>query len=414
MSTANIKRVCEDTIKGEDLPTAHLEVLAKSLGFRSNERLELIYINLGNFTRSLSIKSDIVVGLTNLRIFRTENGHLTYSLIEDIVSVEHEQNSIFRWDTLRIRLKRGDTQAFGIYFNQTCAYFCKTLCTMLEPLEAESAIKTNHPRSDIAPNSNTPDPASLPIPSQESLIPSLDVPLYPPDPVSLEIPSPQSLISSPNAPLYPPMHVESREKFVAARLTEMELSNLQGSQPLVSGGQREYIYVLLLNSESDPKYYVGKTGDLVIRIADHSNRKGSSWTSLYKPIKVIGLSFCNSMFDEDTMTKEYMMQYGISNVRGGSYVSKNLSQRQVISLLKEFLGMTDRCFKCGREGHFAAQCYAKSWCCFYCPGLQNPHTDSKCTRCGLINPNFRYTRSEEPYYENNRYEQKDDKSCSLM
>lgn len=414
MSTVSIKKVCEDTVRGEDLPTEHLEVLAKFLGFRSNERLELIYINLGNFTRSLSLKSDIIVGLTNLRIFRIENGHLNYSLIEDILSVEHEQNSIFRWDTLRVRLKRGDTQAFGIYFNQTCAYFCKTLCTMLEPLEAESAIKTNHPRSDIAPNSNTPDLASLPIPSRQNLVPFLETPLSPPDLTSLPVQSSQSPMVSLDAPSPPPMHAASPEKFVAARLTQMELSNLQGSQPLVSKAQREYIYVLLLNSESDPKYYVGKTGDLVIRIADHSDRKGSSWTSLYKPIKVIGLRLCNSMFDEDTTTEGYMMRYGISNVRGGSYVSKILSQQQVISLLKEFLGMTNRCFKCGRQGHFAAQCYAKSWCCFYYPTIHNPHTDPNCTGCGLINPNFRYSRSEEPYYKKSRSEPKADESCTLM
>lgn len=72
----------------------------------------------------------------------------------------------------------------------------------------------------------------------------------------------------------------------------------------ITHDRREYIYILLLNSEIDPKYYVGKTGNPEVRIVDHSTHRGSSWTSLYKPIKVIKVSVCNSMFDEDNTTKD--------------------------------------------------------------------------------------------------------------
>jgi len=81
------------------------------------------------------------------------------------------------------------------------------------------------------------------------------------------------------------------------------------------------IYVLKLTSG---KYYVGKTFNIDKRYEEHLSGKGSTWTKLYKPTSIIEVRKSTSGFDEDKVTKEYMAKYGIKNVRGASYVAKEL------------------------------------------------------------------------------------------
>jgi hypothetical protein len=55
-----------------------------------------------------------------------------------------------------------------------------------------------------------------------------------------------------------------------------------------------------------------------------------------------------------------MLEHGIDNVRGGSYSNVNLTEQQRDSLTKELRTAQNACFKCGRKGHFAKDCYAKT------------------------------------------------------
>jgi predicted GIY-YIG superfamily endonuclease len=75
------------------------------------------------------------------------------------------------------------------------------------------------------------------------------------------------------------------------------------------------IYVLELESN---KYYVGKSKELEIRLENHFNNNGFSWTQKYKPIKILEIFKDCDDFDEDKYTLKYMSKYGINNVRGGS------------------------------------------------------------------------------------------------
>lgn len=114
-----------------------------------------------------------------------------------------------------------------------------------------------------------------------------------------------------------------------------------------------YIYVLRL---SENKYYVGKTKYPFVRIDDHLNHKGSSWTNKYKPIGILKIfSNCDD-FDEDKYTILMMNKHGINNVRGGSF-SKIILNKQEIKLIKHMIcGATDRCYKCYQANHFSKEC----------------------------------------------------------
>jgi predicted GIY-YIG superfamily endonuclease len=170
------------------------------------------------------------------------------------------------------------------------------------------------------------------------------------------------------------------------------------------------IYVLKLEGE---RYYIGKSNNVTKRYQQHLNGEGSAWTKKYKPINLEKTIKNVSVFEEDKITKEYMIKYGIDKVRGGSYVEINLSDFQLDALKMEIFAAYDACTRCGRKGHFIKDCYAKTdsmgnnidsddsdedieWCCEYCDRTFttefgcNIHEKSciekknSCYRCGRL------------------------------
>jgi hypothetical protein len=117
------------------------------------------------------------------------------------------------------------------------------------------------------------------------------------------------------------------------------------------------IYILKLEKG---KFYIGKSSDVMLRYQQHLNGNGSAWTKQYKPIALEKVIPNASPFDEDKYTKQYMAKYGIENVRGGTYVSIDISEEQEDLLRREIRGAEDSCQKCGRQGHFASQCKRKT------------------------------------------------------
>ena len=115
-----------------------------------------------------------------------------------------------------------------------------------------------------------------------------------------------------------------------------------------------YIYILKLKQG---KYYVGKTSNPNFRIESHFNSEGTEWTKMYKPEKLLEI-IDGDDYDEDKYTKMYMDKYGIDNVRGGSYTSIILDKETKNHLVKNSNSTNDRCFKCGKEGHFASNCWS--------------------------------------------------------
>ena len=173
------------------------------------------------------------------------------------------------------------------------------------------------------------------------------------------------------------------------------------------------IYTLRLEYN---KYYIGKTNNPKYRLEDHFVLGGSAWTKKYQPVEIIEIIDNCDDFDEDKYTKKYMKNYGIENVRGGSYVQIELSSEVKKFLEKELLMSSDKCFKCGQKGHFAKDCFRLRdngledqlkykeeiiWCCNVCnkefleeiecqkhinryhkPKFNNNKVYGTCFRCG--------------------------------
>ena len=127
------------------------------------------------------------------------------------------------------------------------------------------------------------------------------------------------------------------------------------------------IYVIQCQSG---KYYVGRTDDLGKRIQEHLSGSGSSWTKMYKPVKVIETIQSSDPYDEDKYVKKSMEKYGIENVRGGSYVTRVLNDTEMQSLQKEIWGAKNCCTNCGSKSHFVKDCPVEDeevcWECEYC------------------------------------------------
>ena len=136
------------------------------------------------------------------------------------------------------------------------------------------------------------------------------------------------------------------------------------------------IYTLELENN---KYYVGRSSVPTQRILKHFQEEGSEYTKLYKPIKVLS-QVKGEAFDEEKYTLIAMEKYGIDNVRGGSYCNVILTQHDKDKALQTIRSISDKCYKCGKKGHFAKDC---------CEDNDENEDDSDadeecCKKCGWV------------------------------
>jgi len=154
------------------------------------------------------------------------------------------------------------------------------------------------------------------------------------------------------------------------------------------------------------KYYIGRTSNLERRFEQHYLRDGfgSAWTKKYNVVKVLEI-IKGEKFDEDKTVKKYMANYGIENVRGGSYSRIELKKEEIDLIEKEIKNAYDLCLKCGKSGHFVKNCdenissseeednydFKKNWGdrCFLCDKSGHlskncKNMSIKCLKCGRI------------------------------
>ena len=144
-----------------------------------------------------------------------------------------------------------------------------------------------------------------------------------------------------------------------------------------------FIYALKL---ANNKYYIGKTEDPQFRLETHFSQKGgSAWTKKYSPIQIHEIIPDQSDYDEQRVTQEYMNKYGIDNVRGGPWCNINLTNEEKEMIQKILNSSSDKCYKCGEQGHFAKFCPSKD---AKNVSLVNSKKKVKnCNRCGRYGHN---------------------------
>jgi len=108
---------------------------------------------------------------------------------------------------------------------------------------------------------------------------------------------------------------------------------------------------------SGGKKYVGKTTNVERRMDQHFSGNGAKVTKKFKPINANVIDEVPGFFADDVeqeYTEDYIDKDGYENVRGGKYTNSKTLKKG--SPKKK----TVTCFKCGRSGHYATQCYAKT------------------------------------------------------
>jgi len=89
---------------------------------------------------------------------------------------------------------------------------------------------------------------------------------------------------------------------------------------------RAWIYVLQLRGG---KVYVGKSAFPLLRITEHKSAGAAAWTTLYPPVRVLSAGRPERHWlDEDVTTLEMMREYGVPNVRGGTFSRTRLPEHQ--------------------------------------------------------------------------------------
>lgn len=107
------------------------------------------------------------------------------------------------------------------------------------------------------------------------------------------------------------MNEEQNKKITVSKLAP-KMSNFHFDPIQLSG----CVYVLELEDEC---IYVGATMNFNLRMAQHFAGRGSRWTILHKPKKVLEIVYPMTAGLENEITQRYMGERGKEKVRGGSW-----------------------------------------------------------------------------------------------
>lgn len=105
------------------------------------------------------------------------------------------------------------------------------------------------------------------------------------------------------------------------------------------------------------KYYVGRsTRSAPKYLLKHMNGRINEWTIDHKPLEVVSSIPSTEYSDLDLYVLEYMLLYGIDNVRGGSYTNTYMEYLDYNFIRSELWKVENLCGRCGRDDHEEVDC----------------------------------------------------------
>ena len=111
------------------------------------------------------------------------------------------------------------------------------------------------------------------------------------------------------------------------------------------------------------KRYIGKTTNMDKRMKQHFTGNGSQVTKKFAPISATKIATCNGYFSdkvEQHFTEKKIKKHGYKNVRGGYYTNSKTLTPNPKSRTNQKTNKKNTCYRCGRPGHYATSCYAKT------------------------------------------------------
>lgn len=197
------------------------------------------------------------------------------------------------------------------------------------------------------------------LPQPAASVPAAEI-KEPPHPAA-PVPATEKKQESPPLPMGPAPVAEQKEsptedaiaKEVHAKPATTPTQQREAEKKAPRAAKPKTLYVMRLESG---KFYVGTSGDPTARFDAHKKGTGAAWTAKYPPLEMIKTELDKTRQDEDAEVKRLMLEHGIDNVRGGSYVQVDLPAYQRAALAKELQHATDKCFACGMPGHYVKEC----------------------------------------------------------
>ena len=119
---------------------------------------------------------------------------------------------------------------------------------------------------------------------------------------------------------------------------------------------KSYLYVLQCEQG---KFYVGVTEkNPEERFVEHLQNadRSATWTSKYPPIKILDSRPCTDWHDEENVTLNYMSEYGMDNVRGGSFTQILLPDYLRRYVQTRLNTIKNTCYLCNSTSHYARSC----------------------------------------------------------
>lgn len=119
-----------------------------------------------------------------------------------------------------------------------------------------------------------------------------------------------------------------------------------------------YVYGLTLKGGNK---YIGHTSNPEKRLNDHLSGKGSKCTQKFTPTKIDFIHKCSNQQAAKNAERHvyynYKNYHGSDKVRGAGNTNSNYGSEKAI---KNKATPNNSCYVCGRKGHCANNCYAKT------------------------------------------------------